>query len=155
MSKRMVGEVSVARVEDIAGPSFKPSAIFADYTPEYIDVHRDWLLPGHYFPKLDRLNMSMHTWVVRNGKHTILIDTCIGNHKSRPGAPFWNDRDGPYLDRLREVGVAPEQVDYVMCTHMHVDHVGWNTKLESGRWVPTFPNAKYLFSRVEYAHYEA
>ena len=154
MSVRQLGDASIARVEDIAGPSFKPGAIYNDFQPSVIEEYRDWLVPGHYFEKLDRLNMSVHSWVVRTGRHTVVIDTCIGNHKARPDAPFWNDRNGPFLDRLSEAGVAPESVDYVMCTHLHVDHVGWNTKLENGRWVPTFPNAKYLISRKEYAYYE-
>jgi len=154
MSMRRLGETTITRVEDISGPAFKPDAIFPDFYRSAIEEQRHWLVPGHYVEKLDRLNMSMHTWVVRTGRHTVLIDTCLGNNKQRPGRPMWHDRNGPFLDNLREAGVAPESVDYVMCTHLHVDHVGWNTQLVSGRWVPTFPNAKYLFSRSEYAHYE-
>jgi glyoxylase-like metal-dependent hydrolase (beta-lactamase superfamily II) len=154
MSMRQLGDASIARVEDIAGPSFKPGAIYPDFERSAIDENRDWLIPGHYFEKLDRLHMSMHSWVVRTGRHTVLIDTCLGNHKSRPSRPMWHHRNGPYLERLREAGVAPESVDFVMCTHLHVDHVGWNTQLVNGHWVPTFPNAKYLFSRTEFAHYE-
>ncbi|HUN52544.1 MAG TPA: MBL fold metallo-hydrolase [Candidatus Sulfotelmatobacter sp.] len=154
MSLRHLGDASITRVEDIAGPSFKPGDIYRDFDPAIIEECRDWLVPGHFFEKLGRLNMSVHSWVVRTGRHTVVIDTCIGNHKSRPDAPFWNNREGPFLDNLRAAGVAPESVDYVMCTHLHVDHVGWNTRLENGRWVPTFPKAKYLFSRKEYAYYE-
>lgn len=89
-----------------------------------------------------------------HGPATILVDTCLGNHKKRRN-PGWSGLDTPFLDRLRAAGVAPEQVDFVMCTHLHVDHVGWNTRLVDGRWVPTFPNARYLFARKEYAHWEA
>src|ERR1700722_4698090 len=114
MSIRQMGDASIARVEDIAGPSFKPGGIYSDFEPSVIEEYRDWLIPGHYFEKLDRLNMSVHSWVVRTGRHTVVIDTCIGNHKARPDAPFWNNRNEPFLDRLREAGVAPESVDYVM-----------------------------------------
>jgi len=87
---------------------------------------------------------------VRTPRWTAIVDTCCGNHKHRPRVPLWNDLNQPYLENMRALGVAPEEVDFVMCTHLHVDHVGWNTRLLDGRWVPTFPNARYLFGRVEY-----
>jgi glyoxylase-like metal-dependent hydrolase (beta-lactamase superfamily II) len=87
------------------------------------------------------------------GGKRILIDTCVGNHKSRPHRPKWHLMETPYLARLKAAGVEPDQVDMVMCTHLHVDHVGWNTRLENGKWVPTFKNAKYVFSRTDYDHY--
>ena len=83
-----------------------------------------------------------------------MIDTCVGDHKHRPDTPAWHMKDGRFLDELTRMGVPPESVDFVMCTHLHVDHVGWNTRLEDGRWVPTFPNAKYLFHEDEYTHWE-
>ncbi|MDO1583430.1 MBL fold metallo-hydrolase [Rhizobium oryzicola] len=94
--------------------------------------------------------MSSHSWLVRTRHHTILIEACTGNHKSRPGgAPLFDMLDRPYLDRLTAAGVRPEEIDYVLCTHLHADHVGWNTYLHDGRWVPTFPNAKYVMSKIE------
>jgi glyoxylase-like metal-dependent hydrolase (beta-lactamase superfamily II) len=86
---------------------------------------------------------------VRTRHHTILVDTCIGNDRRR-SVPAWTDMQTPYLERLLGAGVAPEAVDYVLCTHLHVDHVGWNTRQADGRWVPTFPNARYLFHRKEW-----
>src|SRR6202000_829697 len=90
------------------------------------------------------------SYLVQTPHHNILIDSCVGNHKPRPTRPFWNmlhiDR---FQKNLAATGVSVDQIDYVMCTHLHVDHVGWNTKLENGRWVPTFPKAKYLFSKKE------
>ena len=84
----------------------------------------------------------------------ILIDTCVGNHKSRKARPKWDMMNTPYLDRLKAAGVTPDQIDMVMCTHLHVDHVGWNTRLDNGRWVPTFKNAKYVWSQEDFDFYK-
>lgn len=92
---------------------------------------------------------SIHTWVVKTQRHTILIDTASGNNKERPLKPIFHHLQLPYLERLEAVGVMPDTVDYVLLTHLHVDHVGWNTRLVDGRWVPTFPNARYVFPKVE------
>ena len=87
------------------------------------------------------------------GGKTILIDTCVGNHKSRKHRPKWDMMNTPYLDRLKAAGVTPDQIDMVMCTHLHVDHVGWNTRLDNGRWVPTFPKARYVFGKTEFDYW--
>jgi glyoxylase-like metal-dependent hydrolase (beta-lactamase superfamily II) len=99
--------------------------------------------------------MSLHSYIIRTARHTILLDTCVGNDKHRPDTETWHMRDGRFLSDLAALGVAPEAVDFVLCTHLHVDHVGWNTRLDNGRWVPTFPNATYLFHRVEYDYWES
>jgi glyoxylase-like metal-dependent hydrolase (beta-lactamase superfamily II) len=109
------------------------------------------LVPYHIDPISGTLRYSVHSWIVRTNGVTMLIDACCGNHKHRTQpeqAPF-AELDTPYLDRLAALGVSPEDVDFVMCTHLHVDHVGWNTRLENGTWVPTFVNARYLFSRCD------
>jgi glyoxylase-like metal-dependent hydrolase (beta-lactamase superfamily II) len=95
------------------------------------------------------LLMSFHSWVVRTRHHTILVDSCAGNDKNRPGSPRFHMLKQPYLERLKAAGVEPDDVDFVLCTHLHGDHVGWNTRLVDGRWVPTFPKAKYVFSKIE------
>jgi glyoxylase-like metal-dependent hydrolase (beta-lactamase superfamily II) len=153
MSVQMVGDVSIARVIDLAGAGFVPGQLLPDLDPAVLDANAGWLKPTHWDAEKGRFVMSIHSWVVRNGRQTILIDTCLGNDKNRPNRPFWHQRQGDFLDRLRAAGVAPEEVTHVFCTHLHVDHVGWNTRLENGRWVPTFPNAKYLFGRTEYSHW--
>jgi glyoxylase-like metal-dependent hydrolase (beta-lactamase superfamily II) len=96
---------------------------------------------------------SKQAWFVKTGRHTVLVDSCVGNDKDRMPSAHWHQLKTPFLDRLRATGTAPEDVDYVMCTHLHADHVGWNTMLRDGRWVPTFPKARYLFARVEYEHW--
>lgn len=108
-----------------------------------------WLAPLHYDVTEAKFRTSVRSYLVRTAHHTILIDTCGGNHKHRPYFPRFHQRRQPWLERLAAAGVAREQVDFVMCTHLHADHVGWNTMQEGGRWRPTFPNAKYIMHRRE------
>ena len=127
---------------------------FRNFERDVLERHLDWLAPDHYSPQHDRFVTSVHSWLIRSGDLTILIDTCGGNHKDRPWTHRFHQLDTPYLQRLRAAGVAPEDIDMVLCTHLHADHVGWNTMLRDGRWVPTFPNAKYLFSRTDDAYWD-
>jgi glyoxylase-like metal-dependent hydrolase (beta-lactamase superfamily II) len=145
-----IGNVTVTRIEEQLGFASRPPEQYLDgFERETLARHLHWLVPHHYSPEDDRLITSIHSWLIRTPHHTILLDSCAGNHKDRPGFSRFHRLDTPYLDRLRQAGVAPEQIDIVLCTHLHADHVGWNTRLVDGRWVPTFPNARYLFSRVE------
>jgi glyoxylase-like metal-dependent hydrolase (beta-lactamase superfamily II) len=146
---KALGQAVVRRIEETVQLSFKPEVLFPTFDPESIPRHAHWLVPDHYDPGEGRFRTSVHAYLVETGRCRILIDTCGGNHKHRPYLPRFHQREWPWLERLAAAGVAPEQVDYVMCTHLHLDHVGWNTRLENGRWVPTFPNAKYLFHRIE------
>ena len=155
MTAFRIGDAMVTRIEDSYEPNFDAKRFFPDLRPEVIDEHRAWLLPDHFDEAKYMLKLSMHSWLVRTPKRTILIDTCVGNHKPRAARPQWNMMNTPYLDRLAAAGVGPEQIDVVMCTHLHLDHVGWNTQLKDGRWVPTFPNARYVFSKTEYEHFQA
>ena len=98
--------------------------------------------------------MSFHSFVVRTPQGTLLVDTCVGNHKERPMLAEWHQQEFPYLERLAQAGLTPPDIDFVCCTHLHGDHVGWNTRLVNGRWVPTFPNARYLFADTEIAYWE-
>ena len=153
MATWTIGAVNVTRVEEQIGfASFPPEQYLDGFERNLLEQHLPWLLPHHYSPEHDRLVTSVHSWLIRTGRHTILLDCCGGNHKERPGLARFHQRDTPYLARLREAGAAPEDIDIVLCTHLHADHVGWNTMLRDGRWVPTFPNAKYLFSRAENAY---
>jgi glyoxylase-like metal-dependent hydrolase (beta-lactamase superfamily II) len=93
---------------------------------------------------------SVHTWLVRTPGATILVDTCVGNDKTREALPDFDHLALPWLERLADAGLQPEDVDYVVCTHLHVDHVGWNTRLVGGEWVPVFPNARYLINQREF-----
>jgi glyoxylase-like metal-dependent hydrolase (beta-lactamase superfamily II) len=147
MQPMTIGRFEVRRVEEMIW-TISPRFLFSQLTYADFEPHRDWLIP-HFSAAELKLRLSIHTFVIRTPHHTILIDTCIGNDRTRD-VPLWNHMRTDYLDKLAAAGVQPEQVDYVFCTHMHVDHVGWNTRLDNGRWVPTFPNAKYLFHRTEW-----
>src|SRR6476661_5088825 len=152
MTVRKIGNATIEKVEEICGAGFKPARMFPKFNQEAFDAQKDWMVPDHVEPGSDRLVGSVHTWVVKTGRHTILIDTCLGNHKDRHN-PGWNKLNTPFLDRLKACGCKPESVDLVMCTHLHVDHVGWNTRLENGRWVPTFPHARYLVAQREWDYW--
>src|SRR5215831_11344245 len=99
-----------------------------------------------------RLKMSIHALVIEASGRRILVDTCLGNDKPRD-IPGWSNRQGPFLRDLADAGFARETIDTVICTHLHVDHVGWNTMLVDGHWAPTFPNARYLIGRTEYEYW--
>jgi glyoxylase-like metal-dependent hydrolase (beta-lactamase superfamily II) len=111
-----------------------------------------WLIP-HFATEEGRLKMSIHSLVVETPTRRIVVDTGLGNDKEGRGVPTWNNRKGPYLETMAAAGFPPQTIDTVLCTHLHVDHVGWNTRLVDGRWLPTFPNARYLFGRTEYEHW--
>jgi glyoxylase-like metal-dependent hydrolase (beta-lactamase superfamily II) len=153
MSAFTIGGATATRIEETYEPNFDATKFFAEWRPEVVNEHRDWMVSNHFDAASGFLKLSIHSWLLKIGGKTILIDTCVGNHKPRAHRPMWNMMETKYLERLAAAGVKPEQVDLVMCTHLHVDHIGWNTKLENGRWVPTFPNAKYVFSKEDYDHY--
>jgi glyoxylase-like metal-dependent hydrolase (beta-lactamase superfamily II) len=111
-----------------------------------------WLIP-HFATEDGRLKMSIHALVVQTPTRRIVVDTGLGNDKQDRTIPAWNNRQGPFLDDLNAAGFPPDSIDTVLCTHLHVDHVGWNTRLVGGRWVPTFPKARYLFGMREYAYW--
>jgi hypothetical protein len=150
-----VGAAKITRIEETYGFFFEAKQFFADWRDEIVAEHMGWMVPDHYDPKSGYLKLSIHSWLLEVGGKKILIDTCVGNHKSRKHRPFWDDLNTPYLERLATAGCEPEDIDLVMCTHLHVDHVGWNTRLDNGRWVPTFPNAKYVWSKTDFEHFSA
>lgn len=148
-----IGDIPVARVVENEGPFAPVGFLLPEFREEMLLEHR-WLQPAYVDAEM-RAMMSFHSYVLRTPHHTILIDGCVGNGKERPERPMWHRQEGPYLDRLAQAGVRPGEVDVVFCTHLHADHVGWNTRLRDGRWVPTFPKARYIFARREYEHWEA
>jgi glyoxylase-like metal-dependent hydrolase (beta-lactamase superfamily II) len=151
MSSWQVGAVRITQVVESKGAS-PPSFFFPGVGPEDVQRHA-WLRP-HFAHRDGRLFGSIHAFVVESEGRRIIVDTCVGNDKERDLA-MWNRLQGPFLEKLSDAGHPPESVDVVLCTHLHVDHVGWNTRLVDGRWVPTFPNARYLFGRTELAHWLA
>jgi glyoxylase-like metal-dependent hydrolase (beta-lactamase superfamily II) len=111
-----------------------------------------WLIP-HFATEEGRLKMSIHSLVVETPSRRIIVDTGLGNDKQDRKVPTWNDRKDPFLEKLTTAGFAPDSIDTVLCTHLHVDHVGWNTRLVDGKWVPTFPKARYVFGKTEYEYW--
>jgi glyoxylase-like metal-dependent hydrolase (beta-lactamase superfamily II) len=148
------GATSLQRVIESEGPLLSPFEIFGDCTQHHLDINRDWLVPRFQHPQSGLLTIAIQSFLIRGGGLNILVDTCGGNDKER-ARPQFHRQSGPWLQTLRQAGVKPEEIDIVLCTHLHVDHVGWNTRLENGRWVPTFPKARYLISRREWDHWRA
>ncbi len=142
-----LGDLRVTRLVEleIAGGA---SWILPNATPENL-LRETWAMP-HFVREDGEAVMSVHAFIVEADDRRIVIDTCIGNDKRR-SIPNWNERQGPFLEELAAAGFPPDSIDTVLCTHLHVDHVGWNTRLVNGEWVPTFANARYLFARDEYA----
>jgi glyoxylase-like metal-dependent hydrolase (beta-lactamase superfamily II) len=124
------------------------------HTVEMLEICQRELPSGQITPD-GYVNMNYHTFLVRTERFTMLIDTSCGNHKERVTRPDFHHLNTNFLARLAEAAVKPEDVDYILCTHLHWDHVGWNTQLIDGRWVPTFPNAKHIISRTEYDFWDA
>jgi glyoxylase-like metal-dependent hydrolase (beta-lactamase superfamily II) len=125
-----------------------------DLKKEVLEQNRDWI-PRRLLGDDNIALLVFQSFVVKTPDRTILIDSCIGNDKTHR-RPLFNMRSSDtYMLALKQAGLAPQDIDFVMCTHMHVDHVGWNTRLDQGRWVPTFPNARYIFGKVEFDHWTA
>jgi glyoxylase-like metal-dependent hydrolase (beta-lactamase superfamily II) len=146
-----IGDVRVTRVVEMVKlaplQGLAPTANVAD-----LDPHRDWLVPT-YADEDGNLRLSVHALVVESAGRRIVVDTCVGNGKPRP-FPGWGDLQTAFLDDLAAAGFPPESIDTVLCTHLHFDHVGWNTREAGGAWVPTFPNARYLLGATELAHWQ-
>src|SRR3954462_4930975 len=111
-----------------------------------------WLIPRFATPE-GRLKMSIHSLVLETRKQRIVVDTGLGNDKQGRNVPVWNNRNDPFLEELAAAGFPPDSIDTVLCTHLHVDHVGVHTVLQDGRWVTTFSKARYVFGRTEFEHW--
>jgi glyoxylase-like metal-dependent hydrolase (beta-lactamase superfamily II) len=155
MQHLQLGHISVQRIVESVCADFEPLSFFPETTPEDWAYHREWMQPRAMEPVSGNLILTIQSFLVRTRHHTIVVDTCVGDHKPRPHRPHWHMMKlNTFLPRLAAVGVTPDDVDYVMCTHLHWDHVGWNTQLHDGRWVPTFPRATYIFAQGEWETWE-
>jgi glyoxylase-like metal-dependent hydrolase (beta-lactamase superfamily II) len=147
-------DMTLYPVVEQQGPFFDPMEFFPTLTKEVLEEDRSWLEPTFIEPASGRLVLCVQSFVIKTPRHNILIDSCVGNHKPRPARPFWNMMNSDRFEKgLAAAGLTVNDIDYVMCTHLHVDHVGWNTRLENGRWVPTFPKAKYVMADRELAYW--
>ena len=149
MLQWQIGDVKVTRIveiEAIGGTRF----VLPQAVPEVIQGI-GWLQP-HFADERGKLKMSIHALVVETPTRRILVDTCIGNDKER-GIPAWSNLQTTFLADLEAAGYPRESIDTVLCTHLHVDHVGWNTMLVDGKWIPTFPRARYLMGKTEFDYW--
>jgi len=149
MLKWRIGDVTVTKVielEAVGGTRF----ILPQATRDAVQPIA-WMYP-HFMDEEGRLKMSIHALIIETPERRIMVDTCLGNDKPRD-IPNWSHRQGPFLHDLAAAGLARDTIDTVVCTHLHVDHVGWNTMLVEGRWQPTFPNARYLLGRMEFEYW--
>jgi glyoxylase-like metal-dependent hydrolase (beta-lactamase superfamily II) len=145
-----IGGVEVQRVIEWLGPMKTVDEMFPD-TPA--ESWTDDLAPHYWVPETRAYRAAIQTWVLRSNDRTVLIDTGVGNDRDRPQVPSLARLSTDFLARLADAGVRPEDVDVVVNTHIHYDHVGWNTRLDGGRWVPTFPNARYLVPEADYEYF--
>ena len=138
---RRLGDIRIDRIVEWEAPIFLPGYFFHDCRPEHIDALRPWLEPDALDPHSGKMVMPVQSYLLRTRHHNILVDTCIGCDKSDDDVAVWQYlRDQSWLQRLAATGVGVRDIDYVFCTHLHLDHCGWNTRLVDGRWTPTFPN---------------
>lgn len=145
-----IGDVTITRIVEIETSDGPPDLLFKGLKPKQVqEVH--WLQP-HFANASGMLKYSVPSFIVESEGKKIIVDTCIGNDKTRYFSLF-NKRKGNFLSQLSEAGFPAESIDIVLCTHLHVDHVGWNTRLVNKHWIPTFPNASYLFSRIEWEYW--
>ena len=145
-----IGDVEVTRIVEVNNWEDDITMLLPDATPQTVLAY-PWLQP-HFATPQGKMIISFQCFVMRTREHRIMLDTCIGSDRKREFDIFTNMRSD-FLSDLEHAGCRPDEIDFVLCTHLHFDHVGWNTRLVDGKWVPTFPNARYLFGRKEYEHW--
>jgi glyoxylase-like metal-dependent hydrolase (beta-lactamase superfamily II) len=143
-----VGDFVITRVTEKLISDFTPQRLYPDWNKHVVVGSVRPMDPVCWDEAGQHMILSTHSWLIRSPYHTILIDTGIGNDKTRK-LPAFNHLREPFLERLATAGARAEDVDYVLLTHLHTDHVGWNTRWLDGHWVPTFPKARYVFSKIE------
>lgn len=154
MQTQIIGDIRIDRLVENQEPFADADFLFPDIDLSLLEEHANWLMPGFVEPETLKVIMSFHSLLIRTPRSIILVDCCVGNDKHRPARPGWHQLNTPWLDKVTKLGLQLEDIDYVLCTHLHADHVGWNTRLINGQWVPTFPNARYIFGELEYQYWE-
>ncbi|NUP17709.1 MAG: MBL fold metallo-hydrolase [Streptomyces sp.] len=149
----VLGEVEVIRVTEWQGAFAAARDLVPESPGQVWKDNEEWLAPDHWDPDSDRAVVALQSWVLRSGGRTVLIDTGVGNGRERPGSPRFHHWQGDFLGHLARAGVRPQDVDVVVNTHVHGDHVGWNTVDVEGEWLPTFPHAQYLIPAADDFHF--
>jgi glyoxylase-like metal-dependent hydrolase (beta-lactamase superfamily II) len=143
--------MTIHRIVEQEGSFMNAFEMFPGLAPDVLGSNHDWMARAGAIDADNMLQLCFQSYVIKTPHHVVLVDSCIGNDKQRPQRPAWNMKaDTRFATGLAAAGVTVDDIDFVLCTHMHADHVGWNTRLENGRWVPTFPRARYMFSETEY-----
>ena len=143
------GNATIHRIIEMECGITPAREFLPNLSQEVLDANRSWMRPAALDAE-DKLILCFQSYVIQTGGKNILVDSCIGNDKDRPLRPVWNKKkDNAFMTGLAAAGLTVNDIDFVLCTHLHVDHIGWNTRLENGRWVPTFPKARYIFSKTE------
>ena len=154
-----IGDAHITGVIEYSGPTHAPEFLYPAIDKAERDAvlkaNASWLAPNHFVPHMDRLIVTIQLWVVKAGGNTILIDTGVGNRKPRGAAARMDQLNTLVMPWLEAAGAGPNEVTHVVHTHLHTDHVGWNTVPQDGKWVPAFPKAKYLFPRAEFDYWNA
>jgi glyoxylase-like metal-dependent hydrolase (beta-lactamase superfamily II) len=149
MFTRMIGDATVSNIVEYSAPTHESDFLFPGMSEELIDANADWLAPNHWNERLRRFIVTIQIWVVRAGGYVVVVDTGVGNGKQRRAARM-NRLNTLVPAWLEAAGAGPNEVTHVLHTHLHTDHVGWDTRLDGEKWVPTFPNAEYLYPKVDY-----
>ena len=149
-------DITIHPVVEQQGTFFEVMGFFPALTKDVLEDNRAWMQPTFLDSVGDKLVLCIQSFIIKTPHHNILVDACVGNHKPRPTRPFWHMMNTDRFEKgFAATGLTVNDIDYVMCTHLHTDHVGWNTKLENGRWVPTFPKARYIMADRELEHWTA
>jgi glyoxylase-like metal-dependent hydrolase (beta-lactamase superfamily II) len=152
--KFTAGDLTIHRLIEQETTYLPALEMLPTLTPDVLAENRAWMKKAGAMDDSDTLVLCFQSYIVKTPHHTIMIDSCIGNDKPRPNRPKWNMKtDDTYMRALKAAGFSVGDIDFVMCTHLRVDHVGWNTRLENGRWVPTFPNARHVFAKTEFDYW--
>ncbi|RDJ21899.1 MBL fold metallo-hydrolase [Bosea caraganae] len=154
ISSFKIGDIKVTSILEYFGPTHDPAFLYPKFDRAVIEQEKSWLVPHHYHPQMDRLLIAIQIWVVHAGDRVIIVDTGVGNRKNR-SAERMHQLNTLFLHWLNAAGAPREKVTDVVITHMHSDHLGWNTMLVDGRWEPTFPNARYVFPEIDFQHFTA
>ena len=154
MDKFQIGNISVRRIEEWQGDFMKPADFFVGYEKALFDTYSDDFPADVYDKESGMFYAFLQSWLIEIDDKKIIYDTGAGNNKERPGIPVFGGLQTDFIERLKAIGLEPEDIDIVICSHLHIDHVGWNTTLQEQHWVPTFPNARYLFSASDIEYWD-
>jgi glyoxylase-like metal-dependent hydrolase (beta-lactamase superfamily II) len=146
-----IGDVKITKLQE-QEPIWNGTMLVGEMTPDNLKREGEWLKP-FVDDTGTKIRLSIHALLVESEGRRILVDTCVGNDKPRPGFKDFNDLHLPFLADLEKAGFSRDSIDTVVCTHLHLDHVGWNTMLVNGNWVPTFPKARYMMGQREWDHW--